>query len=117
MHHQLGVSPHLPRGRVKVVPQVPDGRHGVAGESIRLGPGSLDVRAVRQADSVTTTAHLRVPARLMIGHVLRPGERPTSVTLDGVPVPYEVRRTARGRELVVLTGPGEHRLVVSFGPR
>ena len=118
VHHQLGVSPHLPRGRVAVVPQVPAGQHEVAGRNIRLGPkGSVGVRAVRRSDSVTTAVDLRAPARLVIGHVLPAGKRPATVLLDGLPVPYEVRRTARGRELVVLTGPGAHRLVISFGPR
>lgn len=52
---QLGVTPDLGRGRLDVVPQVPVGRRSVAGSSIRLGAGSVDVQATSGESRYTAT--------------------------------------------------------------
>ena len=50
IHQQLGVRPSLGTGRLDVVPQVPEGQPSVAGRNIRLGDGTVDVRAERALD-------------------------------------------------------------------
>lgn len=116
VHHQLGVSPDLGRDRIEVVPQVPEGQTRVAGRNIRVGPGSVGVSAVRTSNLLTTTVDLGLTAALLLGHVLPEGAVPARVTLDGAPADYEIRTTARGREVVVEvpSGAGAHTLEVSF---
>jgi hypothetical protein len=117
VHHQLGVSPDLGRGRITVVPQVPDGQSRVSGDNVRLGAGSVDVVAERGASTVTTTVTRHLVAGLTIGHVLPDGAAVSSVSLDGTPTAYDLRATARGTEVVVDagTGSGTSHLVVTFG--
>jgi hypothetical protein len=114
---QLGVAPDLGRGRLEVVPQVPPGRPSVAGRNIRLGAGSADVFASASAASLRTVVTVRAPGtRLLIGQVLPSGAAVASVTLNGRSVPYEVRRTARGGEVVADAGSrgGRSTLVVTL---
>ncbi len=117
VHHQLGISPDIGRNQVAVVPQVPDGQTRVAGNNIRIGGGAVDVSAVRTAASLTTTVNRHLTASLLIGHVLPDGAEVTSVTLDGAPVEYDVRTTARGEEVAVdaPSGTGTNLLVVNYG--
>ncbi|MGH8968671.1 MAG: glycogen debranching protein [Actinomycetes bacterium] len=106
VHHQLGISPDLGRDRVSVVPQVPDGQNRVAGSNVRLGGGSVDVTAERSTSTLTTAVTRHLTADLVIGHVLPDGAEVASVTLNGAPVAYDVRSTARGDDVVVDAGPG-----------
>jgi hypothetical protein len=106
VHQQLGVSPDLGRGDLTVVPQVPGGQHRVAGANILLGDGSVDVAAERTASTLTTTVNRHGSTHLAIGQVLPTGAVVDTVTLDGAPVAYDVRETARGNELVVNAGAG-----------
>ena len=106
VHQQLGVSPDLGRGRVSVVPQVPEGQSRVAGRNIRLGGGSVDVAAERTSSELTTTVTRGLATDLLIGQVLPPGATVEEVTLNSAPAAYDVRSTARGREVVVDAGSG-----------
>jgi hypothetical protein len=106
VHHQLGVSPDLGRGRLEVVPQVPDGQSEVSGTNVRLGAGSVDVSAERGGSTLATTVTRQGSVNLLIGHVLPDGASVSRVTLDGEPAEYEVRSTARGDEVVVSAGAG-----------
>ena len=45
IHQWLGVSPELGRGRVAVVPQLPDGQAKAAADKIKLGSLAIDVAA------------------------------------------------------------------------
>ena len=47
VHQQLGVSPFLGEGALRVVPQIPPGQPSVAGSNIRLGNGAIDASATR----------------------------------------------------------------------
>jgi hypothetical protein len=116
VHHQLGISPDMGRGRLTVVPQVPDGQSEVSGSNVRLGSGSVDVYAQRGRSSLTTTVERHLSAALLIGHVLPHGASVVDVTLDGAPAEYEVRSTARGDEVVVRAGSGSgtSKLVVTY---
>ena len=120
VHQQLGVRPHLGRGRLEVVPQVPDGQQSVQGADIRLGGGSADVHASRDGSTYTTTTDTSdTPvAELRIGHTLPHGSTVASVELDGVPqASYMSRVTNRGLEVwVVPAGArGHHTLEVTAG--
>jgi hypothetical protein len=116
VHHQLGVSPDMGRGRLDVIPQVPDGQSQVSGKNIKVGNGSVAVSAERSQSTLTTTATLQASADLRVGHVLPDGATVTQVTLNGEPVEYEVRSTARGDEVVVPAGNSRrtHTLVVTY---
>jgi len=106
VHFQLGVSPDIGRNRLGVVPQVPDGQTRVAGRHVRLGTGSVDVRAERTSHRLTTLVHQDRSWRLTVGAVLPAGATVASVRLDGHRSPYDVVRTARGREVLVSAGSG-----------
>jgi hypothetical protein len=104
VHQQLGVRPDLGRGRLEVTPQVPPYETGLAGANIRLGHGAVDVAAARDGRRYTTRVRLRVGVRLRLGATLPLGARVADVRLDGRRVPYQVRRTNRGLEVVAAAG-------------
>ncbi|MDQ1603991.1 MAG: hypothetical protein QOE01_1836 [Actinomycetota bacterium] len=117
VHQQLGVSPDIGRGDVSVVPQIPDGQDRISGSGIRLGAGSIDVAAHRTATTLTTEVTRHVGVHLTIGHVLPGAATVGAVTLDGVPVTYQVQGTAHGRQVVVDAGTassGTDTLVVTL---
>jgi hypothetical protein len=107
VHQQLGVRPSLGTGRLEVVPQIPDGQPSVAGRNIRLGDGTVDVRAERGSTTVTLRTRVR---ELRIGTTLPAGSKVRSVTLDGRRVRKpDVRVTNRGVEVTVKAPPhGRH---------
>jgi hypothetical protein len=113
VHHQLGVAPDLGRGRLTVVPQVPDGQERVAGYDIRLGAGSVDVRASRAGGVLRTEVVRHMRGVLTIGGLLPAGARVTGATLDGRVVRPVLRRTARGVEAVVRVPAGTGRTVLA----
>ncbi|MBA3349596.1 MAG: glycogen debranching protein, partial [Actinobacteria bacterium] len=107
VHQQLGVRPDLGNDRLQVVPQVPPGSPGLVGRNIRLGKGSADVSALTDGRTYVTVVGVKLDARVRLGHTLPFGARIASVRLNGEPVPYKVRVTHRGRE--VLVGPSAAR--------
>jgi hypothetical protein len=114
VHYQLGISPDLGRGLVAVVPQVPDGQPSVSASHVRLGSGSVDVRASRAGSVLRTVVRQSDRWRLRIGAVLPAGARVQSVRLDGKAHGYRVVDTARGRTVVADGGSerGTSELVV-----
>jgi hypothetical protein len=117
VHQQLGVRPNLGVGRLEVVPQVPAYATGpIQGSNIRLGGGSIHVLAWHDGSRYQTVVDRAVTARLTIGHTLPAGATVASVTLNGVHVPFAVRDTNRGREVLVTAGSETHdNLVVTAG--
>ena len=105
VHHQLGISPDLGRDALAVVPQIPDGQSRVAASNVRLGAGSVDVTALRSR--VHAHDHRRPAPGRRTADRARPARRSqvTAVTLDGAATEYDVRSTARGREVVVRHRP------------
>jgi hypothetical protein len=119
VHQQLGVRPHLGRGSLEVMPQVPPGQPAVHGADIRLGDGSADVSAMRDGRSYTTITDTGdAPLEtLRIGHTLPRGSTVAAAVLDGAPVAFTTRLTNRGLEVRVPADPGErHTLVVTAAP-
>jgi hypothetical protein len=116
VHQWLGVQPDLGNGRLVVVPQVPAGQSEVAGERIRLGRGSVAVRATHTGSRYTTVLDAPRSVRadkVVVGHTLPRGSTVSRVQLDGRAVRnYSVRTTNRGVEVTVPTTSGSHRLVV-----
>jgi hypothetical protein len=110
----LGIEPNVPGGEVAVVPDVPDAWPGLSVRALRVGSGELTASASRGGGRYVTEARVPRGLRLVIGHVLAPGERPASVRLDGERAEYRLEETERGLEVLVDAGRGgEHRLVVS----
>jgi hypothetical protein len=116
---QLGVRPDMGRRELEVTPQLPPGQKRIAGEDIRLGRGEIDVEAAREGSRHRTEVDVDVHlSELVLGHTLPRGTRPTSVTLDGRPANYRIRRANRGDEVLVeVPGreEGRHVLVVRTG--
>ena len=119
VHQQLGVRPSLGYGALQVVPQVPPGQPSVAGSNIRLGSGSVDVFASHSGSRYTTEVQVRGNHKrsLEIGHTLRAGTTPLSVSIDGHPATgVDVRQTNRGVDVTVPVGTdGPHTLTVDAG--
>jgi hypothetical protein len=100
VHQQLGVAPDLGNGRLSVVPQLPDGQTRIAGSDIQLGKGSVDVKASRKGNTLSTWVDLdRLRTGLTVGAVLPAGKEPGRVKFNGKSVDFEVVRTARGTEV------------------
>jgi hypothetical protein len=115
VHYQLGVSPDVGRGRVRVVPQIPTGQSRVSGANIRLGVGAVDVAATRGSRRLSAVVRQTRRWQLTIGVRMPSGATVGSVRLDGHRTSYRVVRTPRGREVRVDggRGVGTTRLVVT----
>lgn len=111
---QLGISPDMGRSRISVIPQIPDGQSRIAGRQVRLGPGSIDVAASRHGPLYSTVVTRHVNAALTLGAVIADGASVRDVRVNGKPVDYDVRSTARGLEVVTSlpAGSGTHWLTV-----
>jgi hypothetical protein len=105
IHHWLGVSPDLGRGRVAVVPQLPAGEPKASADTIKLGLSAIDVAAERQGSTYTTTVTRHGRMDLRIGAVLPDGATVTSATLNGSPVKPKLVQTTRGLEAVISAKP------------
>jgi hypothetical protein len=103
VHQQLGVDPQLGNGLLEVLPSVPPGQASVSGTNIRAGAGSIDVAARHDGASWTTTVTARLACTLHIGATLPSGSRVHLVTLNGSRVPYTLRDTNAGRQVLVST--------------
>jgi hypothetical protein len=116
VHQWLGVRPDLGRGELEVVPQVPsDSQEEISGNNIRLGDGSVAVSADVMGDEYTTTVTPDVTLQeLIVGHTVPADKEIVSVTLNRTAVPYEVRTTNCGKEVLVKAATsGGQKLVVT----
>ncbi len=115
VHQWLGVSPDLGRGRVAVVPQIPNGQTSASGSDIKLGSGSIDVSASRSGKTYRTKVTRDGRVALTIGAVLPRRTRILSARLDGRPVTPLLVATARGWEakVNVRSGQGTSTLVIT----
>ena len=114
IHQWLGVSPDLGRGRVTVVPQLPDGQTRASAKKIRLGSSSIDVAAEHSGPRYTTKVTRHGRMALTIGAVLPRGSTIASATLNGQPVQPRLVRTARGLEALVTVKLGKARSALSL---
>ena len=105
IHQWLGVSPDIGRGRVSVVPQLPESETKASVNTVKLGLIAIDVAAERQGSTYTTTVSRHGRVDLRIGAVLPDGATVTSATLNGSPVKPKLVQTTRGLEAVVSAQP------------
>ncbi|MET0712833.1 MAG: glycogen debranching protein, partial [Jiangellaceae bacterium] len=105
IHQWLGVSPDLGRGRVSVVPQLPESETKASVNTVRLGLIAIDVAAERQDSTYTTTVTRHGRVDLRIGAVLPDGATVTSATLNGSLVKPKLVQTTRGLEAVISAQP------------
>ena len=116
VHQQLGVRPDMGRRALEVTPQVPpQSTQALSGENIRLGSGWVDVSASSSNGAYRTTVDPNVSLqKLTVGHTVPRDAEVISVTLNGNAVPYEVRSTNRGKEVLVKAATsGEQTLIVT----
>ncbi|MDQ6644291.1 MAG: glycogen debranching protein, partial [Chloroflexota bacterium] len=106
VHQQLGVDPQLGNGLLEVLPSVPSGQSTVSATAIRVGAGTIDVKATHSGNNWTTTVTSRLTCTLHVGATLPTGSTIKSVTLNGAPVAYSVRDTNSGRQVLVSTACG-----------
>ena len=107
VHHWLGVSPDLGRGRLAVVPQLPPKQDRASAKRIRLGDEvSIDVAAQRRGKTYLTEVRRHGDVQLTIGAVVPRGSEIRSVRLDGDRIQADLVQTARGLEVRVPAGGG-----------
>ncbi|MGW4523392.1 hypothetical protein [Amycolatopsis sp. NPDC004378] len=115
VRQQLGIDPDLGHGRLTVVPQIPEGQRRISGSGVHIGSGTIEVSALRNGDSLSTSVHVDgVMPDITVGAVVPPGKQITSVSLDGHPVAYQVVDTTRGREVHVVSATCNCELRVSL---
>jgi hypothetical protein len=106
VHQQLGVGPQLGHGLLEVLPSVPPNQSTVSGHNIRVGQGSINVRATHNGNTWTTTVKSALICTLHLGATLPASSTVQRVTLNGAPAPYRVRDTNAGRQAFVSTTCG-----------
>ena len=106
VHQQLGVDPQLGNGLLEVLPSVPSGQSTVSATAIRVGAGTIDVKATHGGNSWATTVISRLICTLHVGATLPTGSTIKSVSLNGASVAYSVRDTNSGRQVLVSTACG-----------
>lgn len=109
VHQQLGVDPQLGDGLLEVLPNIPSGQTTVSGNDILVGKGTINVTAMHNGKSWTTTVTSNVNACTMhVGATLPAGSTVQSVTLNGSPATYVIRDTNAGRTVFVSTSCGSN---------
>src|SRR5439155_23289277 len=97
VHQQLGVDPQLGNQLLEVLPSVPPNQSTISGTAIRIGTGTIDVKATHSGNTWTTTVTSRLACTLHVGATLPAGSTVNSVTLNGVPMAsYTTRDTNSG---------------------
>jgi hypothetical protein len=97
----LGVTPDAPAGSVAVVPEVPSSWPSMSVGNLHVGASTLAETASRHGDAYRTEVTGARGLALTIGTVLAAGATVHSVTLNGVPVAYQLVTTNRGTAVEV----------------
>jgi hypothetical protein len=97
----LGVTPDAPAGSVAVVPEVPSSWPSMSVGNLHVGASTLAETASRHGNAYRTEVTGAQGLALTIGTVLAAGATVHSVTLNGVPVAYQLVTTNRGTAVEV----------------
>ena len=97
----LGVTPDAPAGSVAVVPEVPSSWPSMSVGNLHVGASTLAETASRHGVSYRTEVTGAQGLALTIGTVLAASATVHSVTLNGVPVAYQLVPTNRGTAVEV----------------
>jgi hypothetical protein len=97
----LGVSPDAPARSVAVVPEIPPSWPAMSVENLHVGTATLGETASRRGAAYRTEVTGARGLALTIGAVLAPGATVHSVTLNGMPVAYQLVTTHRGTAVEV----------------
>jgi hypothetical protein len=97
----LGVTPDAPARSVAVVPEVPSSWPVMSVGNLHVGASTLAETASRHGDAYRTEVTGAQGLALTIGTVLAAGATVHSVTLNGVPVAYQLVTTNRGTAVEV----------------
>lgn len=101
IRHFLGIDPDVPAGKLAVIPDIPEAWPSLSVRNLRVGEGTLAVRASRSGSTYTTLVDAPPGLTLTVGQALPAGAQVEAVTLDGAAVEGEVVDTPRGREVRV----------------
>jgi hypothetical protein len=116
IYHYLGIRPDVPSGQLVVIPDLPSSWPTLSVSNLRVGNGTIAVSAQQNGSQYTTTLSGPTGYNVQLGYVIPPGTKPTSVTLGGTAVQYQVITTSRGSEVVVQVPSGPNlALVVTVG--
>jgi len=97
----LGVTPDAPARSVAVVPEVPSTWPVMSVGNLHVGASTLAETASRHGDAYRTEVTGAQGLALTIGTVLAASATVHSVTLNGVPVAYQLVPTNRGTAVEV----------------
>jgi hypothetical protein len=106
IYHYLGIRPDVPNGQLVVIPELPSSWPTLAVSNLPVGNGAIAVSAKQNGSQYTTTLSAPTGYNVQLGYVIPAGTKPTSVTLGGTAVKYQVITTLRGNEVVVETPSG-----------
>jgi hypothetical protein len=116
IYHYLGIRPDVPSGQLVVIPDLPSSWPTLSVSNLRVGNSTIAVSAAQNGSQYTTTLSGPTGYNAQLGYVIPAGTKPTSVTLGGTAVKYQVITTSRGNEVVVQVPSGPNlTLVVTVG--
>jgi hypothetical protein len=116
IYHYLGIRPDVPSGQLVVIPDLPSSWPTLSVSNLRVGNGAIAVSATQNGSQYTTTMSGPPGYNVQLGYVIPAGTKPTSVTLGGTAVKYQIITTSRGNEVVVQVPSGPNlALVVTVG--
>jgi hypothetical protein len=116
IYHYLGIRPDVPNGQLTVIPELPSSWPTLSVTNLRVGNGTIAVSASQNGSQYTTTLSGPAGYNVQLGYVIPAGTKPTSVTLGGTAVKYQIITTSRGNEVVVRVPSGPNlALVVTVG--
>jgi hypothetical protein len=100
-----------------VVPELPSAWPTLSVSNLRVGNSTIAVSAKQNGSQYTTALNAPTGYQVQLGSVIPPGTKPTSVTLGGTAVKYQIIAASRGNEVVIQTPSGPNlTLVVTVGP-
>jgi hypothetical protein len=117
IYHYLGIRPDVPSGQLVVIPELPSTWPTLSVSNLRVGDSTIGVSVKQNGSQYTTTLDAPTGYQVQLGYVIPAGTKPTSVTLGGTAVKYQIVAASRGNEVVIQTPSGPNlSLVVTVGP-
>ncbi len=112
----LGLEVDVPAATIKLAPRMPPTWHHLKVDRIPLGPGRLNLSIEKDKTShdLALDLHFSAGASVILEPSLPAGSEAKGVTLDGKPLPFEVRTTAAANIVAVKLSRFEGKQLVSI---